>query len=295
MAVTEAVADLTQAEDLAPIIQAYAEVAERLKTSHDVLTQEVCRLRVQLAEKDRQLERQERLAALGEMAAGVAHEIRNPLGGVGLYASLLAKDLQDRPEALSILEKMRSGVRGIERIVADILAFARGQEPTLKAVRLADLIERVMAEVAPHVEASGATVHVDARLADPLVWGDAGQLERALSNIILNALEACGDGGRVELACASGKGGAGEVAIVIQDDGPGIEAEQLDRVFNPFFTTKDQGTGLGLAIVHRIVIAHGGTVRVSNRPEGGARFVLTLPSAEASSRGEAAVSGRRGR
>lgn len=265
-------------DDLAGILQRYNDLTERLKQSHEVLQREVGRLRGELAEKNRELARRERLAALGEMAAGVAHEIRNPLGGIGLYASLLERDLVDRPAQMDVARKINLGVRNMESIVGDILAFAGGVEPHRQATPLGELVEAVLGQAGPRCEANGARVEVDPGIQTVKLDCDAGQIERALLNLVLNALDAAGADGRVWLR----GGNESETSpalfpLVVEDNGPGIAAEQLQRVFNPFFTTKDHGTGLGLAIVHRIAEAHGGYVTAGNRAQGGAVFTLCVP------------------
>ena len=265
-------------EDLGPIIAAYSEVAERLKQSHDLLSREVCRLREQLVEKDKLLERRERLAALGEMAAGVAHEIRNPLGGIGLYVSLLERDLESQPEQVDIVRRIGEGVRNLDKIVGDTLAFAGGPEPDLRPVVLGSILENVRLQCTPQARARGAELVVAPESVEAELICDAHQLERALTNLVFNALDAAGEGGRVAVEAATPP--APEVkslALTVTDDGPGIPPDLLPKVFDPFFTTKHTGTGLGLAIVHRIVEAHGGHIKAENRPEGGARFVIVLP------------------
>jgi signal transduction histidine kinase len=263
---------------LGTIIAAYNEVTERLKQSHDRLAGEVRRLRVQLDQKNRELARRERLAALGEMAAGVAHEIRNPLSGINLYASVLCQDLHDRPNCRNLAERIVSGVRALDGVVGDILAFA-GQTPIhLRPVSVAEVVATVVELVEPERRATGVSLHVDESVAGALVEADLNQLQRALLNITLNAIDATGEAGNVWISVSLEDGGA-STSIEIGDDGPGIDAAARDRMFNPFFTTKETGTGLGLAIVHRIAEAHGGRVRADNRPEGGARFQVVLRSA----------------
>lgn len=267
-------------EDLAVLIQSYHDVTDRLKASHEILAREVGRLRDELHEKNRELARRERLAALGEMAAGVAHEIRNPLGGIGLYASLLERDLTDRPRQQDIAKRISAGVRNMEGIVGDILAFAGDGVPNRRAVRAGDIVNAVLAQVAPRAHGLGVEFEVDVRLADVTLLVDSGPIERALLNLLVNSLDAIGRGGRIVIRMAEPSAEEGMVGIVVEDNGPGIPAELVQRIFHPFFTTKETGTGLGLAIVHRIVEAHGGRITAGQRGGGGASFVLVLPAVD---------------
>ncbi|MFQ5461713.1 MAG: PAS domain-containing sensor histidine kinase [Phycisphaerae bacterium] len=263
--------------ELVGIMQAYNEVTDRLKQSHELLRAEVCRLRGQLEEKNRELRRRERLAALGEMAAGVAHEIRNPLGGIKLYASLLEQDLVGQTKPLDLAQRITVGVCKLERIVGDILAFAAGSEPKCQVCDMGGLLEAVLLQAAPRCALLEATIEVEPELRRARVDCDAVQIERALVNLVLNALDAVGPGGHVWVRGATRTPEAEWFGISVEDDGPGIPTELQQRVFNPFFTTKDTGTGLGLAIVHRIAESHGGVIQVSNRDGGGALFRLCLP------------------
>jgi len=264
--------------ELGAIINAYNEVTERLKHSHDRLLQETRRLREELAEKNRELARRQRLAALGEMAAGVAHEIRNPLGGIQLYASLLIRDLQENPAACGLAVRIDEGVRALESVISDVLAFAGGAEPQPAEVALAGLVRACCESVEPLRQRLKASVVIDESVEGERLHVDGGQIQRALLNLMLNALEAAGKEGTVWLFVKA-EGAKGR-AIHVADNGPGIADELKDRVFNPFFTTKDSGTGLGLAIVHRIVEAHGGSIQVFDRAGGGAEVVVHLPPAQ---------------
>lgn len=266
--------------DLAAVISLYNEVTDRLEHSHERLRGEVGRLREQLDEKNKELARRERLAALGEMAAGVAHEIRNPLAGIELYSSLLERDLKDMPKQRDIARRISQGVRNLEGIVSDTLAFARGADPQLEQVKLGVVLENVLVHVTPQADALGAVIHVDERLMECGCCCDARQVERALCNLVFNALDAAGRGGEVWIRTPDDPDPE-SVEIVVEDDGPGLDEDLAHRVFNPFFTTKDEGTGLGLAIVHRICEAHGGTVRVGQGRAGGASFTLALPRTSA--------------
>ncbi len=272
-------ATVANAADLATIIQAYNDVTERLKRSHEALAREVCRLREELHAKNKELQRRERLAALGEMAAGLAHEIRNPLGGIGLYASLLERDLADRRGPLEIVRKISSAIRNMDAIVRDIMAFAGDAEPNAQPVGAVKILRGVLEQVAPKADALGIRIEMNSTLDDVKLHCDAAQTERALVNLVLNAVDAAGPDGNVWIRRDYRRGGNGLCYIAVDDDGPGIAADRLHRVFDPFFTTKETGTGLGLAIVHRIAESNGGAVSAGHRNGGGASFVLSVPLA----------------
>lgn len=265
--------------ELGAIIRAYNEVTEGLKRSHEKLGQEVRRLHEELSNKNRQLRRRERLAALGEMAAGVAHEIRNPLGGIGMFASLLRKDLADRPDAVRLVEKIIKGVKALERVVNDTLDFGRPSEPQPGTVQVETLVRETLELAATRVPGVSVDVEPFEGEGGRELVSDAALMQRALLNIVLNAMEAALTGrgpgdARVRVRL---KGTTDRVTISVADNGAGIPVELMDRIFNPFFTTKDSGTGLGLAIVHQIAETLGGTVQAANRAGGGATFSLSLP------------------
>ncbi len=290
---------------LGAIIAAYNEVTDRLKDAHERLQLEVRRLREELEKKNAELRRRERLAALGEMAAGLAHEVRNPLGGIALQASMLERDVADRPRAVESARRIRDGVRALDRLVTEVLSFA--QEGTLEPsmIALEPLVERVLALALPGSEGSRTRLVVD--IGVNAAWADGARLERAVLNLVRNAVQAAGPNGVVRLTTrtadapalseyrkdgapepsglvtqATRDGSDGGVEIEVADDGPGIAAAHLERIFNPFFTTKGDGTGLGLAIVHQIIEAHGGRIRVRSTPGQGATFVIWLPARAAS-------------
>lgn len=277
------------ATDLAELLGAFNEVTAKLQVSHDQLTAEVARLRGQLREADDQLQRSRRLAALGEMAAGIAHEIRNPLGSIGLYSRILAEDLDDRPDERAVATKIGRAVRGLDAIVTDVLAFAGESRMRVMPVGAAELLESAVEHAGLEASAVPVEVVVELPAGDIEFECDHGKLRQALVNVIRNGVEAIeearrgGHAGAARLTLAAspaGLSGAEAVALSVRDTGTGIHGEATERMFNPFYTTREVGTGLGLAIVHRIVDAHAGRVSVSNNGPGvgdGATVEIVIP------------------
>ncbi len=254
--------------ELAQLMSVFNDVTSQLHETHDRLHQEVHRLRSELAEANDQLERSRRLAALGQMAAGIAHEVRNPLGCIQLYAQMLEQDLGDRPEQSDVAAKISKAVVGLDGVVGDVLTFARELVVRCSWIDAASLLERSceLACPAPH------EFEVVCDVEETPISCDAKLLQQALVNLIRNAAEAMADGqapGRLELGAsviADPERGGRRIAVLrVADTGPGMGQDVIDRMFNPFFTTRHTGTGLGLAIVHRIVDAHGGRIDVRSR------------------------------
>ena len=278
-------APVQRLDDLAQIIQAYNDVTEKLQRSHDTLSREVVRLQKELASTDAQLQRSRRLAALGEMAAGIAHEIRNPLAGIQLYAEMIRQDLaqvrqDDGPITSSAGHAGRivAAVRGLNAIVNDVLCFARELKLRRRLTPVDVLIDRVIECHRPAIEQAGVSVRRDAAVPSGLeIDVDPDQMQQALVNLVRNAVDAMdalpSDAARVLTLSVASRDG--QVLLRVRDTGPGIAEADIDRIFNPFFTTRNTGTGLGLAIVHSIVDAHGGAIVAYN--DRGAVFDLTLP------------------
>jgi len=217
-------------------------------------------------------QRRQRLEAMGEVAAKVAHEIRNPLGSMKLYAELLESRLSraNDAESLSLLEKVQSGLGCVERIVSDFLSFAAPARPRLGPV----MLKPVIAEVEKFAVTPGVSLSFKTDVPEGLVvLGDAGMLRQAFLNLALNAAQAMPDGGAISLA-ARAEGDA--VVVTVRDTGPGIPPDLMERIFDPFFTTRQKGSGLGLAIVSSIIALHGGTISAGAAPGGGAVFTIRL-------------------
>jgi signal transduction histidine kinase len=294
-------ADMAQRRDeLAQVMTAYNTVTRNLERSHEALRAQVARLEAQLARADEQLQRSRRLAALGEMAAGIAHEVRNPLAAIGLYAGILVEDTQSlaagamsggasggagctmvtvASNAAETARKIGAAVRGLDAIVGDVLDFARELRPQTRPVPVSDLLARALEAQGPALQAAGVCVRVSLPDQPPAVMVDADLIHQALVNLVRNAVQAMADESTRDLPRRLTVGAAegDPVVITVRDTGPGIARQDRERIFNPFFTTRNTGTGLGLAIVHRIADAHGGGIAVHN--DGGAVFELRLPAA----------------
>lgn len=262
--------------ELTDLLRSFNAVTESLRRSHEMLGAQVRELRCELAEKNRELEQRGRLAALGEMAAGVAHEIRNPLGGIRLYADLLARELADRPEQRDRAERIAAGVEALDHLVGDVLLFAGMGAMKRGRCFLGDVFAEVRAAVEPRLTAEGVDLDCDPALGMVELNADPRQIARAFINLVANALDVSRAGLCVRVAVQPGAK-KGRLRVAVEDAGPGISESDLERIFNPFFTTKSEGTGLGLAIVHRIVEAHDGRVWAENRATRGARFIVELP------------------
>lgn len=264
------------AAEFAELVQAFNEVTARLESTHGSLRREVASLKDELAEAQSRLRRSRQLAALGEMAAGIAHEIRNPLGAIGLTLEALTEDLADRPEQLELCGRVTRAVTRLDSIVGDVLAFARDTRVRPAASMVVTSVLAAVAATEDLVERHGIDVDLD--LDESLVAEvDGALLEQALLNVLRNACEAMAShgGSRRLVVRLAGRdlrdpdaGVVGHAVVEIEDNGPGIPEDVRRRMFNPFFTTRAEGTGLGLAIVHRIVDAHGGRVDVETAGDG---------------------------
>jgi signal transduction histidine kinase len=230
-----------------------------------------------LARAQEDLVRAERLAALGEMAAVVAHEIRNPLAVITNAVGSLQRTA--RPADGELLLAMAGEEAGrIGRIVSDLLDFARPSAPEFRCESLAEIIEAAVESVSAAKRAADVDFHVDVPADLPSIRVDRRLVHQALVNLVLNGVQAMPQGGRLDVtASRSDPAGGDALRVHVRDHGRGIEESARQRLFEPFFTTKPLGTGLGLAVVKRIAEVHGGSIRVDAAPGRGATFALELP------------------
>jgi signal transduction histidine kinase len=235
----------------------------------------------ELARLKKQAVRAEKLQALGEMAAGLAHEIRNPLGGMELFASILRRELEGDDEKLRLLNHISYGIQSVNNVIGNVLLFTKEIKPVRKEFDAKRLVEDILEFTGAVFEKSRVTVK--AILPDnPLpITADEGLIRQLMLNLARNAIQAMPDGGEFGVSLASARNAAnrkGGVEIVVSDTGLGVPARIRDRIFDPFFTTKDGGAGLGLAIASQIAQAHGGYIDLLDTSETGARFMISLPN-----------------
>lgn len=228
----------------------------------------------------------EQLATMGELAAGVAHEIRNPLAGIAGAIEIIGKDFpQDHPDR-EIMDDLRQEVRRIEKVLNDLLAYARPKAPQFGIADLKETVARTLQFARQQIGSKNVEFSIQIPSPLPRFRMDHEQLQQVLLNLVLNGIQALGQEGKVTIQ-ARVVGGAGTlnrlnfVEISVSDTGAGIPREQQEKIFRPFYTTKRGGTGLGLSLCRRIISQHGGTLAVESEPGKGSRFLIRLPMREA--------------
>jgi PAS domain S-box-containing protein len=255
---------------------------EALKEYSEHLEEMVEERTKELRDAQEQLIRKERLAVLGQMAGGVGHELRNPLGAISNAAYFLSMVLEEpEPEVKETLEILQKEVKTSEMIISSLLDFARAKPPTRRKVDINDVVQETLsrATVPENVE---VVSQLDETL--PIILADPDQLGQVFENIILNAIQAMPEGGQlvVKTSEVSEKLPKSEwVAISFADTGMGISQENLNKLFEPLFTTKAKGVGLGLAVVKSLVDGHGGTIEIQSKVGKGSTFTVRLPTKEA--------------
>lgn len=255
----------------------FSETSEMLAGTYLELQAQVARLTSELADANGELARRERLSALGEMAAQVAHQLRTPLSTALLYAGHLARPQLSEADRIRFAEKTLSRLRYLERLIQDMLLFVKGARLTEEAIAITQLLEEVAQTIEPHAAAKGVRFSLAKHPTDLMLRGDHQAITGALINLLENALQACDCGGSVNLWV--GGEGSPFAAFHVEDSGAGIPESARERLFEPFFTTRGEGSGLGLAIVRQVAEAHGGWVECTPRHEGGSCFSLYLPFA----------------
>ena len=239
----------------------------------------------QLEERERL---RDRLASLGEMAAGIAHELKNPLAGIEVMAGLLRRQVPASADAQSLLADIISEAKLANAIVVEMLEFVRPIRLQVERIDIADVLRQAVSMAETKAPRGSVSVEVALAPGTPMIDGDEHQLVQVFTNLLVNAFEALDGKGRIAIASTTGaieddpaltdlEHPTPTVVVDVADNGPGVPADLADKIFDPFFTTKAQGSGLGLAIVRKIVDAHDGRIDLESSPDGGTRFCVTLP------------------
>lgn len=220
------------------------------------------------------IKRADRLSAIGQLSAGLAHEIRNPLGSIEGAANILGDPQTSDGLKREFLGIIRKETRRVNALLTDLLNFARPRRPERRPTDLCALVDSVVALVSHTAEQSGVSIRKLAPSPLPPVEIDPEQMKQVILNLAINAIQAMPAGGTLEFSVSRNGDG---IVLSVRDDGHGIPAGDLDRIFDPFFTTKEQGTGLGLSVAHQIVTQHGGEMDARRNPEKGMSFRVVLP------------------
>jgi signal transduction histidine kinase len=223
------------------------------------------------------MQREQRLNAMGELASGVAHEIRNPLNTIGTIVQQLDKDFEpnkDSDEYHELAGLVQDEVKRIDETVQDFLRFARPEPIQPETFQLQTFLEMVQKQYHYLLKEHDINLRVTTQWQGEVYW-DKRQIRQVFLNIIQNAIDAIIKNGKIQLSIFQTN--SNEIEINISDDGPGMPAEISSNIFNLYFTTKAQGTGIGLSIVQRIIFEHGGIITVESEPNIGTKFIIRLP------------------
>ena len=246
-----------------------------------------------LTELEEQLRRSARLAAMGEMSANLAHEIRNPLGSIKLFASILERNLKDDAESQKLATHIMESVDSLDGSITNMLIYARSPEPDFGKVAIQTVLEESLDTASSAINQGNVTVHRSFDDGRVTVNGDPRFLRQAFSNIMINGVQAMPDGGNLRVSTriagwdelqdaghtilSPKKAAQSYVEVAVADSGQGVEKSEIPRIFEPFFSTKTMGTGLGLSIVKRIVLRHDAFLLVREPHNGGLEFIIALP------------------
>ncbi len=223
-----------------------------------------------MGEMESRVHQAERLSALGRLAAGVAHEIRNPLNAISMASQRLQSD-----NLHQLTGVIRDEIRRLNQIIEEFLSLSRSRKLQFKRQNVTELLHQIVLLMGEEADSKGVAIHMD-RYDTPIhVTMDADKLKQALHNIIKNGLESISDDGSIQISLSSM--GKGWISIRISDTGVGINSTEIKHIFDPDYTTKEKGLGLGLPLAHEIIRGHGGVIQVNSRPGEGTTFQITLP------------------
>ncbi len=267
-------AELVMFQVVALVVATLAEAEKRQRQRLERTSKELAQAYQQLQESFEHVRRADRLSALGQLSAGLAHEIKNPLASMKGSLEILSSDFppgHDKREFLEILDKE---IGRLNNVLSEFLQFARTPRPDRRPCNLREVIDSIRVLCSQEASRHGVGIEVSYQEDLPDLELDQAQIQQALLNIVLNGIQAMPGGGRLSIRAEASSGGA---QIWIRDEGSGIPVEDQSRIFDPFFTTKERGTGLGMSIAHKLVQGHGGDIRVVDGERQGSTFLIVLP------------------
>jgi two-component system, NtrC family, sensor kinase len=225
------------------------------------------------------MRRMDRMSSLGQLSAGIAHEIRNPLSGINLNLQMLARQLKADPESTEKISDSLEGIVRINGLIKNVLNFARPTPPHFKWDFLQRVIKETLSIMASQLKRQKIRVIKKLPVAGPAIFFDENQMRQVFVNLLVNAMEAMPDGGTIKITGSVETNGSrlGLFRLIISDNGSGIPEDILSKIFDPFFTTKPEGTGLGLSILHQILEQHRAIIQVESSVGKGAVFTLSFP------------------
>jgi len=251
-----------------------------LKDEFGVLAEAFNEMSLSLKEQMQKMRRTEQMAVVGELAAGLAHEIKNPMAGIKVAMSVLSEEAYITPEDKSVLQKVVAEITQLEGLMKSFLNFTKPQKPRLEPVNVNQVLNTTLTFHLKHQavgSGEGGKIQIIKELAElPSIMADPTQLQQVFLNLFLNALHAMPRGGELGVRTSLEEDGK-TIRVEVSDTGSGIREDLITKVFQPFFTTKPKGTGLGLAISRQMIEQHDGTIAVANRPGGGVLFTIVLP------------------
>ena len=263
--------DVQYQDEVGQLMTKFNSMTDRLRQAQETLQQ--CHYQ--------QMERADRLASVGEMSAGIAHEIKNPLAAISGAITVLSDDFAEDDPRREVIAKILEQISRLDKAATDLLYFGKPGKPQFNWVNVNELLKQTLFFVAQHPESRNVNQIQELTRNLPPVWVDEKQLQQVFFNVVINAIQAMKTGGTLLIQSdLRDKEGRQVVRVLIGDSGPGISAEDIERIFQPFYTTKTQGTGLGLAICRQLMEQQGGEIRIASRLGEGTRVTIELPVKE---------------
>jgi signal transduction histidine kinase len=267
-------AELIMFQVVGLVVGALAELEKRQRERLERTSQELAQAYRQLQESFEQLRRADRLAALGQLSAGLAHEIKNPLASMKGSLEILSSDFPPGHEKREFLDILEKELGRLNVVLSEFLQFARTPRPDRGPCHLEEVVDSIKVLCSKEANRQGVDIEVSYQEDLPELKLDAAQIQQALLNIVLNGIQAMPSGGRLSILVEHSDD---TLSVWIRDEGEGIPPENRTRIFDPFFTTKERGTGLGMAIAHNLIQGHGGDIRIVDQDGPGSTFEIVLP------------------